>query len=344
MAEKVIKNPVLPARKNNCTFAGTLEKYLIIRFSSIGDIVLITPVIRCLKAAKPYAEIHVVTKKAFSDVLKHNPYVTCLHTFETNVNEVVPVLQAEDFTGVIDLHHNIRSWKLKRVLGKPAYAFNKLNIRKWLAVVLKRKNLLPPVHIVDRYLETVMPLGVMNDGKGLDYFIGEADKVNVPETLGVKGGYSVLVVGGSYYTKQIPLNKLNEIVRKSANPVILLGGKADQKIGEELVGMNPGVVNACGQLSLNQSASVIEQADRVITSDTGLMHIAAAYGKKIVSLWGNTIPEFGMGPYKAHPDSVILEIQGLSCRPCSKLGYHKCPKGHFKCMQAIAIEERTVNL
>lgn len=320
-----------------------MKKILIIRFSSIGDIVLTTPVIRCLKQTYPTVEIHVVTKASFYDVLAHNPHIFKLHTFEGHVKTVIPTLKEENFDVVIDLHHNLRSWRLKRALAKPSYAFNKLNIEKWISVFLKRKQSLPPVHIVDRYLETVKPLGVSNDNKGLDYFIAPHEQVDVKARFGIDAPYSALVVGGSYYTKQIPLQKLFEIVELSQRPIVLLGGKGDAFIATEVKRRYPQVADTCGVLSLNQSASVIEQSALVITSDTGLMHIAAAYRKKIVSLWGNTIPEFGMGPYLADADSVLLEVNDLKCRPCSKLGYAACPKGHFKCMLDLTIEAEVVN-
>lgn len=320
-----------------------MNKILIIRFSSIGDIVLTTPVIRCVKKTFPNAEVHVVTKLAFKEVLVHNPYITTLHTFKEEINEIIPQLKAEAFNCVIDLHKNIRSWKLKQALGVKTYSFDKLNIKKWLAVQFKAKNSLPNLHIVERYLKTVETLGVKNDHKGLDYFISEADKVNIQQQFHLTQDYTVLVVGGSYFTKQIPLTKLNEIVSKSKRPIILLGGKADKAIADEVCKTHPSAINACGLLSLNQSASVIQQAQLVITSDTGLMHIAAAYSKKIISLWGNTIPEFGMDPYKAHSESKVLEVKNLNCRPCSKLGYKACPKKHFKCMNEIEIEEAFVN-
>ncbi len=97
----------------------------------------------------------------------------------------------------------------------------------------------------------------------------------------------------------------------------------------------PNVIDGCGKFSFNQSASVIQQAEWVITSDTGLMHVASAFNKKIISVWGNTIPQFGMEPYLPNNQNIILENNNLNCRPCSKLGYNKCPKGHFKCMEEI---------
>ena len=121
--------------------------------------------------------------------------------------------------------------------------------------------------------------------------------------------------------------------------MVLLGGKEDAATAEQVYQFHKNkTLNLCGKLNLNQSASIIQQANKVITSDTGLMHIAAAFKKDIISLWGNTIPEFGMGPYLAGKNSQILEVKNLSCRPCSKLGYKKCPKGHFKCMNDIDIK------
>jgi ADP-heptose:LPS heptosyltransferase len=93
--------------------------------------------------------------------------------------------------------------------------------------------------------------------------------------------------------------------------------------------------------NLNQSASLIRQAVAVLTNDTGLMHISAAFGKRMVSVWGNTIPAFGMYPYlpeKFKANSMIAEVKDLSCRPCSKLGFSECPEKHFNCMRLIDID------
>lgn len=294
---------------------------------------------RCVKQQLKDAEVHFLTKEKFSGVVKHNPYIDRLHTMEEDLSEVIPALKKENYDYVIDLHHNVRTLKLKRTLGKTAFSFNKLNWEKFLIVNLKI-NRLPHQHIVDRYFETVDSIGVKNDHKGLDYFIAEKDRVDITKLLPqpFQSGYDVLVVGGSYFTKQIPLNKLLEISKNSLKPLVLLGGKEDKEIGDQVaIAYEQKVMNLCGSLNLNQSASVIEQSQKVISSDTGLMHIAAAYKKDIISIWGNTIPEFGMGPYMAGPGSKILEVKGLSCRPCSKLGYRKCPKGHFKCMNDIDV-------
>lgn len=316
-------------------------KILVVRFSSIGDIVLTTPILRCIKQQLKDVELHYVTKHNFLSVIDNNIYVDKVFAIKDSLKDVIPQLKKENYDYVIDLHHNVRTLRLKTALGKKSFSFNKLNWEKFLIVSFK-KNKLPPIHIVDRYFETVQSLGVKNDGKGLDYFINDKDEIDIPSTLPTlfHEDYNALVVGGSYFTKQIPINKLKEICTKSSLPLILLGGKEDAAIAEQVYLFHKNkTINLCGKLNLNQSASIIQQANKVITSDTGLMHIAAAFKKDIISLWGNTIPEFGMGPYLAGKNSQILEVKGLSCRPCSKLGYKKCPKGHFKCMNDIVITE-----
>lgn len=314
-------------------------KILIVRFSSIGDIVLTTPVVRCLKQQLKGLELHYLTKQKFASVIEHNPHVDKLFTIKDSTAEITPQLKLENYDYVLDLHHNIRTLKLKMILGKKSYSFNKLNWEKFLLVNLKI-NKLPKKHIVDRYFETTKVFNINNDNKGLDYFIAEKEQVDIKQVLpsNFLNGYNALVVGGSYYTKQIPLNKLIEICETSSKPLVLMGGKEDFNIAEKVQQvLKDKVFNSCGQFSINQSASIIQQSEKVITSDTGLMHIAAAYKKEIISLWGNTIPEFGMGPYFPGENSQILEVKNLSCRPCSKLGYKKCPKGHFKCMNDIVI-------
>ncbi len=316
-------------------------KVLVIRFSSIGDIVLTTPILRCIKQQLKDVELHFITKQQFISVIENNPYVDKFHTINQSLAEVIPQLKKENYDYIIDLHHNARTLKLKIALGKKSFSFNKLNWQKFLIVHFK-KNKLPQQHIVDRYFEAAANIGVTNDGKGLDYFINDKDEIDIVSSLPAlfHNDYHALVVGGSYFTKQIPLNKLKEICSTSSLPLILLGGKEDAAIAEQVYQFHKNkVLNLCGKLNLNQSASIIQQANKVITSDTGLMHIAAAYKKDIISLWGNTIPEFGMGPYLAGKNSQVLEVANLSCRPCSKLGYKKCPKGHFKCMNDIQLKD-----
>jgi heptosyltransferase-2 len=313
-------------------------KFLIIRFSSIGDIVLTTPVIRCLKSQLVSAEVHVVTKKNFAPIFAANPYVDKMHYLQEDLSQTIEELKNEDYDYVIDLHHNIRTLKLKRALGKKVFSFNKLNIEKWIYVSFKL-NVMPKVHIVDRYMKTVEQFGVRNDGAGLNYFIPEHEHVkedDIPTSH--LAGYIGLVIGGAHGTKKYPLQKLQQLCKEIHHPIIILGGKEDQEVGDELCKIDPyKIYNACGKFSLNESADLVRRSKLVITNDTGLMHIAAAFKRPIISLWGNTVPEFGMSPYYGQQSvkNELFEIHKLWCRPCSKIGFKKCPLGHFKCMNKI---------
>jgi len=311
-----------------------VKKILIIRFSSIGDIVLTTPVIRCIKQQLG-AEVHYLTKKGFRQVLEHNPYIDRIHTIEKKVAEVLDELKAEAFDFVIDLHRNIRSTQVKWALKAKHASFDKLNGEKWLMVRFK-VNRLPDIHIVDRYLATAAALGVKNDGKGLDYFIPSEAEVNLADWLeNPQQSYVAFVIGAAHATKRLPQDKIISICRKIQQPIMLLGGPAEARVGQQIAeAAGPHTINTCGKLRLHQSASVVQQAGKVISHDTGLMHIAAAFQKEIISIWGNTIPEFGMYPYYAAGEShnKTIEVKPLSCRPCSKIGHQSCPKGHFKCM------------
>ncbi len=310
-------------------------KILLIRFSSIGDIVLTSPVIRCIKEQVANAEIHIITKKQFAFIFQNNPSVTKVYGIDKKVSEVLSSLKEEKYDHIIDLHNNLRSMRVKLALDVPATSFKKLTLKKLQAVRLKI-NRLPEVHIVERYLETANELGVKNDGKGLEYFIPVADEVKI-ETLPTmhQSGYIAFVIGAKYFTKRLPIEKIISICKKINSPIVLLGGPEDKSNGEQIAAaVGDKIFNACGIYNLNQSASLVKNADKVITHDTGLMHIAAAFKKQIISVWGNTIPEFGMTPYLS-PHSTIVEVKGLSCRPCSKIGYDACPRGHFKCMREI---------
>jgi ADP-heptose:LPS heptosyltransferase len=311
-------------------------KFLVIRFSSIGDIVLTTPVLRCLKKQVPGAGIHFLTKKSFSSILEFNPYIDQIHFLEDDMELLLNQLKQEKFDYIIDLHNNLRTIRVKRALKIKSYTFEKLNVQKWLMTNLKW-NFLPNMHIVDRYLETVSAFGVVNDGAGLDYFI-PADQAmvytNLPQIF--KQGYVGMVTGAAHETKKIPIDKLTEICKAIEFPIVLLGGKEDRIKGEILAGIDPGkIFNACGIYSINESACLVKQARVILTPDTGLMHIAAAFKRPIVAVWGNTIPQFGMYPYSGHFSSPYknMEVKELSCRPCSKIGYDSCPKKDFKCME-----------
>jgi ADP-heptose:LPS heptosyltransferase len=319
--------------------------------------VLTTPVIRCVKE-QLNAEIHFLTKEGFRGILEYNPHLTRVWSIKKDLDEVAADLQNEGFTSVIDLHNNLRCRMLSfKLWHADFYRFNKLNREKWLLTNFKI-NRLPDVHIVQRYLATAAPLGVVDDGKGLEYYPGDAvvdygflgeelqsSKERTEEQSQLASPpYLAFVIGAAHATKRLTEAKIIAFCQTYQGTTLLLGGPAEKEQGERIAQFaGDHVVNTCGKFSLHQSAILVRDAAAVRTHDTGMMHIAAAFHKPIISVWGNTVPDFGMYPYLPGQEEVEktrrVEVKGLGCRPCSKIGYAECPKGHFRCVEDISITE-----
>ncbi len=330
-----------------------VQRILVIRFSSIGDIVLTTPVMRNIKRAYPDVELHFLIRKNFSAVLAGNPYIDVVHELDKDLNGVIDHLKKIHFNYVIDLQKSFRSLRVRNALGVKSFTFPKLNIQKWLYTNFKW-NALPDESIVNRYFKAVSKLGIRNDGAGLDYFIPaekETKQDDIP--MGHWAGFVGCVIGGSFATKKFPVDKWKALLQLIPYPVVLLGGPEDREDGQLIMAGNEGkVYNACGKFNLTESAHLVQRAKVIVTNDTGLMHIAAAWQKPIISLWGNTTPWLGMFPYYGYNDiqhtvalqSVTMEVTNLSCRPCSKIGYPDCPKKHFRCMNDLDENEIAKNV
>jgi len=317
-----------------------LAKVLIIRFSSIGDIVLTTPVVRNLYSQMHGgAEIHYLTKNRFKGILEPNPYLEKVFGIEKSTNEVVEDLKAEGYDYVIDLHMNLRSLRVKRALKILSFGFRKLNFRKWLLVNFGM-NRMPPVHIVDRYMESVRPFGIVNDQEGLDFFIPDEASdlpVSIPEAH--QKGFIALAIGAAHWRKRPRTEQYVEIIRQIDFPFVLLGGPAENDEGEKIADQfGERVWNAAGKLSLSGSAFLVKTSSLIITPDTGMMHIAAAFKKPIISIWGATVPDFGMYPYLNENLDVRIQADHLSRRPCSKLGT-KCKYKPCRCIDELPLSK-----
>lgn len=318
-----------------------MSKILVIRFSSIGDIVLASPVFRCIKKQLPDAQIHFVTKKSFQLVTASNPYIDQFFYLDNNFPALIEDLKKENYDCVIDLHKNFRSYKIKKALKKKSYTIRKLSVEKFLLTKLNI-NLMPGIHITQRSLDTVAPLGVKDDGLGLDYFIPLNDLVSETEIPHSHlAGFIAVVIGASFNTKKLPIHKLQELCQKLTYPIILLGGKEDKAAGETIATIdNIKVYNACGKFNLNESADLIRQSKLVISHDTGLQYIACAFKKPLMAIWGATTPALDVEPYYGNlfmdeqQEPIFENIYlHLGCQPCSKYGTDTCPLEHFNCME-----------
>lgn len=318
-----------------------MNKFLIIRFSSIGDIVLSSPIARSLKKAFPEAEVHFLTKSAYASLLAPNPYIDYIHAFDGNWKACLQELKKHRFSHILDLHRNLRSLRVKLALGRPSSTFNKQNINKFLLT----KPLLRPLagdiaHVVERYGESLHPLGVYLDQEGLDFFLPEGKEVEAQQLLQkhlhTSSPALAVVLGATHRTKRWIPAHLRDYLNDRGETAVLLGGPDIRAEADDIIqGLQIPFLDAVGKYDLFTSAALMKACQQVITHDTGLMHIAAAFRQPMITLWGNTVPEFGMTPYKT--DFEVREVKGLACRPCSKIGFDECPKGHFQCMRELRV-------
>lgn len=316
-------------------------RLLIIRLSSIGDIVFTTAAIRCAKEQIPGVEIHFLTKKSMKAVTEANPYIDYFHYHDKKLSDTIASLKAANLDMVIDLHSNFRTYRIKKALGVPAHTYQKLSFQKFLLTNFGM-NLLPNRHIVERSFDPLKVLGVQNDGKGMDYF--------VPSNISLKphdipashqAGYIAIVIGASYATKKLPVEHLKQLCALIPVPIILVGGKEDAKEGEAVSSMDAAkIYNACGKFNLHESALLVKGARMVISNDTGFLYVACAFHKKTIAIWGGTSPSLQVEPYYATADLQNGQemyynaiVPNLSCQPCSNYGTKKCPQGHFACMK-----------
>lgn len=312
-------------------------KILVIRFSSIGDIVLTFHALRCLREKHPTAEVHFLTKSTYKDLLLASTFHDKALFFEGDLKQTKRAIRKENYTHIIDLHNNLRTRLLTiGIRGVHLSRFNKLNWEKWLLTRIK-KNRLPNKHLVERYIDAFSELGVLNDSKNALFFVPNIFEIDLNGYDLRKNAFLAIAMGAQYRTKKFPVASLIKVIESCDLPIVLLGGHAEQEDGEKIQAAFPQkkIYNLCGELSLLASASILAQAKTVLTNDTGLMHIAAMFNVPIVSVWGNTIPAFGMYPYRPEKEGTVKihEVVGLNCRPCSKIGYQECPKGHFNCME-----------
>jgi len=305
-------------------------KILVIRFSSMGDIIYTTPVVRCLKKQLPNAEIHFLTKPAFKYIYDNNPYVDKLLLLKQTLSETIKDIKAGQYDYIIDLHNNLRTTLIKLNVRVKSSTYKKQTIRKWLSLKLNLK-LVPPVHLVDRYMQAVNFLGVKNDEQPIDYYIKADHDIKQLLPASHQTNYIAFIIGATHFTKRMPNEKIISICRKLNQPVVLLGGDDVKTNGQQIESETDNVYNACGITTLDESVFLVSKASSVIGFDTGLTHIAEAFDRPIASVWGGTVPELlGVQPYKVK--EVLVAGIDLPCRPCSKFGLEKCPLGHFKCM------------
>jgi heptosyltransferase-2 len=308
------------------------KKILVIRLSSLGDILLTTPVIRGVKEANPAVSIDFLMKKEYKDTIAHNPDVDRIFLLDKTIEprELLSELKSRDYDLVIDLQNNLRSRKFRNRLGIKYIKFSKPFIKKYLLVKFKI-NLFGDIEsIPEMYSKDIE--GIELDEKGLDLYLGpeytvETDKGNK---------YAGFCPGSRHFTKMWPAEyyvRLGKLLADDGYKLLLFGGSEDRNICGEIARQIPEAEDMSNDNNLLLTASNMRRCEFVVCNDSGLMHTASAMRIPLIAIFGSTVKEFGFTPYNS--THFILENNSLNCRPCSHIGRDSCPKKHFKCMKEI---------
>lgn len=321
-----------------------MPKILVIRFSSIGDIVLTTPVFRLIKKQVEQAELHFVTKLRFKAVTSENPYIDKFHYLDEDWEGLIDALKKENYDVVIDLHNNFRSNKIRRALKARSSVIDKLTVPKFFLTKLGL-NFMPNRHITQRCIDAAKILGVQDDGHGLDYYISKSDEVSFQDIpTSHHAGYIGIVIGANHRTKKLPVHQLKKLCAYIQHPIILLGGPGEATEGDEIAATDQAkIYNAAGKFSLNECADLIKKAKLIVSHDTGMQYIACAYQRPVIAVWGSTSPKLQVEPYYGtdarYQGKYENFLKNLHCQPCNKYGAASCPREHFNCMEKLSMQD-----
>lgn len=320
-----------------------VKKILVIRFSSLGDVILTTPLLKLLKEKYNGASIDYCTKKQYSQLLLGNPNISSVIEADDELNfsslkELKQTIKSGNYNIIVDAHNNLRTFYLRLFSNAKPLIFRKYSLRKFLLVKLKinlMKNL-PP--IVQRYCDIIY-----ENSKGLLPEIHSesakpaVDELINPLNIPIDKKLICVVPSSAHFTKTYPAEYYIELINKFEKDkcCFLLVGKGNDRKNIDIIksGMGTNVYDLCDKINVPELAELMKRCVLVIGGDTGPIHIAESAGANIIMLAGSSVREFGF--YPQNKNSVVLENNSLKCRPCSHIGRSECPLGHFKCMRDI---------
>jgi heptosyltransferase-2 len=316
---------------------------LLVRFSAIGDILLLTPLVRALRRKHPEARLTVVTRAGFAPLLERNPHISKVIGWDplTPLSELGRRLRDLEFTHRLDLHDSLRSRLLRWHAGGPWTTYPKHRLARAVLIHTHRDLYRDRRPVAERYFDAARGLDVTPDGGSLEMFLSRTDLEAAAGFLAARGlGRSrqliAIAPGAAHFTKRWPPHHWIALVRRlveAGNDVIALGGPQDLAIGEAVAAAGGEfAATAAGAFDLPGSAALLKRARALISGDTGLMHLATAVETPVLALFGPTVEQFGFFPYRAK--SAVLQRE-LSCRPCSAHGGPRCPLKHHRCLQDL---------
>jgi lipopolysaccharide heptosyltransferase II len=332
-----------------------IDKILVVRLSSIGDIILTTPLLRSLKTRYPEAHITFMVKKQYQELLMHSPYIDELITFNSKEGfkglwKIKQYLKQQHFDIFIDIHKNWRSRFLRLGLGaKKITSYSKLIFKRTLLIWFKIDLYRRMIPVYKRYFDSVRDLGIQYDGKGTEIFVEPENIQKIRDTLTRAGyGYDVPLVticpSATYFNKRwLPerfIETANHLITEKSVFVVVHGGPEDRELCEMISsGIGERAINLAGTLSLVESAALLQLSKLVIANDSGLLHMAQSRKVPVVGIYGPTTRQLGYFPIQ--DNSTVIETC-VSCRPCTHNGLDHCPKKHFLCMKNITTESVTL--
>lgn len=330
-------------------------KILIIRLSSIGDIVLASPLIRAVHKQYPNAIIDFAIKKEFAVLMRHNPNINNLIIVDSSsMKESIESVKNGKYDWIIDIQKASRASQLINGAGaKLVTSYNKQRWNRFFLINFKWNKYKENKPVYQRYFEAVEQYNVKDDGEGTEIFITDIEEKKINSILAenkIDTGKPLITIcpGAKFANKTWSKEGFIELAKKlqtehNAN-IALLGGPDENALCNEIAvktrhgasPVMPGiVVNLAGQLSLLESAALLKKSQLVIANDSGLMHMAQSQKTPVITIFGPTVKQFGF--YPIEKDSTVIETN-LGCRPCTKMGMDKCPKGHHKCMKDISVD------
>lgn len=315
-------------------------RVLIIRLSSIGDVILTTPILKGLKEKYPDIKIDFIVMDKFKSAIEGSPYIDNLIIFNKkendgilNILDFAKKLKINNYDYVIDLHGKLRSIMISKIIGGNQSRYRKRSWWKTLLVKCKLIKYNVDDTIVKNYFGAVKHLGIEYKGEDLDFAFERRDLENIPEEY---RGRPVFAPGASKNTKKWCTENFGELAKliheKYGEKILIIGGKEDFLAAEKIDSISGGnCINLCGTLTLKESGALLSKSQYLVTNDSGPFHIARGVKCETYVIFGPTSPK--MFEFKKGENLIYANE---SCSPCSLHGDKKCPQGHFKCMKSIS--------
>ena len=337
-----------------------VRRILIIRFSSMGDIILTTPLIDLITRTFPLARIDFCTKEQFAYLIRSNPKIHKVIKAKneldyTALKDLRQLIKMSNYNMIIDLQNNFKSIYLRSIQDAKTEIFNKHSFKKFLLVKFKINLLKNEKPIVERYKQTIRKYATKEDieEKMLPELYtdpaSERSIENMLRELALESGTKLICIPAvsAHFTKTYPAEYFAEIINNfpDSNAAFFLTGRGKDSENIQLIKSltkEKKVYDLCDQLEIEDLVSLMKRCSLVICGDTGPMHIAEAFNIPVVMMAGSSVKEFGF--YPQNGKAVVLENNSLTCRPCSHYGKPKCPKGHFKCMRELTPESIITNI